>query len=177
MQLAAAAQCYQSNDVFFLLQVLQTSSPSYLLLSSLDAARRHAAVPSNWSTPLSVAAAARQGLLQLSAHTGSHLLLLQHGCCGSEDSICGFDPLRLVVNVQGLGLSGYAAAEWLENHHDIVPELATAQVGSCNVRTSMLYVLPSSDIVITCSRSCWQPRLLGSLRSRFRHYTEQLAAY
>jgi hypothetical protein len=34
----------------------------------------------------------------------------------------------LVVNVAGLGLSGWAAAEWLEQQHSIVPELATAHV-------------------------------------------------
>jgi arginine/lysine/ornithine decarboxylase len=107
-----------------LLQVLQTSSPSYLLLASLDAARRHAAAPGTWDAPLAAAAAARAGL-----QTIKGLTLLQHGSCGSEGSVAGWDPLRLVVNVSGLRLSGFAAAEWLEQQHSIVPELATAQVG------------------------------------------------
>lgn len=105
------------------LQVLQTSSPSYILLASLDAARRHAAAPDTWATPLAVAAAARAGLTALPG-----LSLLQRGSCGSEGSVAGWDPLRLVVNVAGLGLSGFAAAEWLEQQHSIVPELATAQL-------------------------------------------------
>jgi arginine/lysine/ornithine decarboxylase len=105
------------------LQVLQTSSPSYILLASLDAARRHAAAPDTWDTPLAVAAAAKAGLAALPG-----LSLLQRGSCGSEGSVAGWDPLRLVVNVAGLGLSGFAAAEWLEQQHSIVPELATAQV-------------------------------------------------
>jgi arginine/lysine/ornithine decarboxylase len=106
------------------LQVLQTSSPSYLLLASLDAARRHAAAPGTWDTPLAAAAAARAGLCAIKG-----LTLLQHGSCGSEGSVAGWDPLRLVVNVSGLGLSGFAAAEWLEAQRSVVPELATAQVG------------------------------------------------
>ncbi|WIA21198.1 hypothetical protein OEZ85_000446 [Tetradesmus obliquus] len=105
------------------LQVLQTSSPSYLLLASLDAARRHAATPGTWDTPLAVAAAARAGLAAIPG-----LLLLQGGSCGSEASVGGWDPLRLVVNVAGLGLSGFDAAQWLEEQHSIVPELATAQL-------------------------------------------------
>ncbi|KAF6251248.1 pyridoxal phosphate-dependent transferase [Scenedesmus sp. NREL 46B-D3] len=116
------------------LQVLQTSSPSYLLLASLDAARRHAAAPGAWRLPLAAAAAARAGLQAIPS-----LLLLQQGSCGGGGgSVAGWDPLRLVVNVSALALSGFAAAEWLEQQHSIVPELATAQLvvfvvgpGSC----------------------------------------------
>ncbi|KAF8056842.1 speA [Scenedesmus sp. PABB004] len=104
-------------------QVLQTSSPSYLLLASLDAARAHAARPGAWDAPLAVAAAARAGLARLPG-----LALLQAGACASDASVAGFDPLRVVVNVSGLGLTGYAAAEALETRHGVVPELATAQL-------------------------------------------------
>jgi hypothetical protein len=116
--------CLCTCLILLLLQVLQTSSPSYLLLASLDAARRHAAAPGTWDAPLAAAAAARAGLCAIKG-----LTLLQHGSCGSEGSVAGWDPLRLVANVSGLRLSGFAAAEWLEAQHSIVPELATAQVG------------------------------------------------
>jgi arginine/lysine/ornithine decarboxylase len=106
-----------------LMQVLQTSSPSYILLSSLDAARRHAFTPGVWRTPAAAAAAARA---QLADTPG--LSLLQDGGCGAQESILGFDPLRVVVNVQGLGLTGYDAAAWLEEKHGIVPELSTNKV-------------------------------------------------
>eukprot|EP00879_Flechtneria_rotunda_P015733 GHRR01016455.1.p1 GENE.GHRR01016455.1~~GHRR01016455.1.p1 ORF type:complete len:837 (+),score=247.46 GHRR01016455.1:1908-4418(+) len=105
------------------LQVLQTSSPSYILLSSLDAARRHAITFGSWATPLAVAAAARAGLAKVPAIT-----LFEHGSCSSDESIAGLDPLRIVVNVSGLALSGFEAASWLEEHHSVVPELATAQL-------------------------------------------------
>lgn len=61
------------------IQVLQTSSPSYILLASLDAARRHAFTPGVWHTPVAAAAAAR---VQLADIPG--LGLLQDGGCGAQ---------------------------------------------------------------------------------------------
>lgn len=104
-------------------QVLQTSSPSYILLASLDAARRHTFTPGVWRQPLAAADAARDQLAQL-----PRLSLLQDGSCGCQESVLGFDPCRLVLNVSGLGVSGFAAAAWLEEQHSIVPELATNKV-------------------------------------------------
>lgn len=117
-------------------QVLQTSSPSYLLLSSLDAARRHAFSPGVWLTPLAAASSAREQLAVLPG-----LLLMQDGNCATQQSAAGFDPLRLVVNVQGLHLTGYQAAAWLEEQHGIVPELATNKVSETGDRTTM-WLLP-----------------------------------
>eukprot|EP00775_Hariotina_reticulata_P011658 gene11658-11801_t len=105
------------------LQALQTSSPSYLLLASLDAARQQATFSGSWQQPLAAAEAARAAVSTLQG-----VALMQQGGSGQQqESVAGFDPLRLVVNVSKLGLTGYAAAEWLERHHSIVPELATAQ--------------------------------------------------
>ena len=105
-------------------QVLQTSSPSYLLLASLDAARHQAFQPETWTGPVAAAAAARAGLTAMSG-----IMLLEEGSTGVQSSIAGFDPLRLVVNVEGLGLTGYKAAEWVEQRHGVVPEMATDKVG------------------------------------------------
>ncbi len=44
---------------------LQTSSPSYLLMTSLDAARAHAQLPGTFQEPMEAAALARQRLRQL----------------------------------------------------------------------------------------------------------------
>ena len=38
------------------------------------------------------------------------------------------DPLRITVRVADLGLTGYAASEWLEAQHQVIAELATDQV-------------------------------------------------
>ena len=129
------------------LQVLQSSSPSYLLMASLDAARAHAFAAGAWARPLAVADAARAGLRRVpgiallgddgggggdggSSGGGSSSGGNSSGSSGSSPavSVAGFDPLRLVVDVAALGLTGYDAAAALERDGGIVPELATLQV-------------------------------------------------
>lgn len=44
---------------------MQTSSPSYLLMASLDGARAHAQQQGIWEEPLAASHAIREGLLQL----------------------------------------------------------------------------------------------------------------
>lgn len=57
--------------------------------------------------------------------------LLQPGSCSNSESISGFDPFRLVVDVSGLcNMTGYEAADWIEQHHHIIPEMATTQVSA-----------------------------------------------
>lgn len=103
--------------------MLQTSSPSYLLMASLDAARAQASNPAAFEECLAAAALARRRLAQL---PGVRLLSVEH-VGGSEGAAAaaGLDPLRLTLSFAPLGLSGYAAAEALEQRHGIVPELAT----------------------------------------------------
>ncbi|KAL4448024.1 hypothetical protein ABPG75_005243 [Micractinium tetrahymenae] len=175
------------------LQVLQSSSPSYLLMASLDAARAQAAQHAAHKAGLAAAALARR---RLAALPGVRLLSAEHvsACSGagdgapssgkasssaggsasgnSPDSRSGggssssspdssssspnssstsssspnssstssssssnstattaggvaLDPLRLTLDLRGLGLSGYQAAAALEQQHGIVPELST----------------------------------------------------
>jgi len=112
------------------LQVLQSSSPSYLLMSSLDAARAQAEDPAAHEASLAAAALARARLVVL---PGVHLLSAQQAAAcddgGSSrewsagSSGIALDPLRLTLDLRQLGLSGYEAAARLEQH-GIVPELA-----------------------------------------------------
>lgn len=88
------------------LNLLQTTSPSYLVLASLDAARRREAVapPERWEAPLHWAAEARQAIAALPGFQ-----VIPPG-----------DPLKLVLDVSGLGLDGYAAADGLAEHGVII---------------------------------------------------------
>lgn len=120
------------------LQMLQSSSPSYLLMASLDAARAQAAQPAAHEESLAAAAFARERLAVL---LGVQLLTAEQvAACGSGGSSSSsgssssihattsgiaLDPLRLTVSLQQLGLSGYEAAQLLEERHGVVPELAT----------------------------------------------------
>lgn len=101
------------------LQVLQSSSPSYLLMSSLDAAREQASTPAAHEEALAAAAYARQQLERLPG-----VQLLSAGQVAGSGGV-GLDPLRLTISLQQLGLTGYQAAAVLEQQCGIVAELAT----------------------------------------------------
>lgn len=92
------------------LSLLQTTSPSYLVLASLDAARRHEAMapPERWREPMIWAQAAREAL---SAMPG--LEVLAPG-----------DPLKIGLDVSRTGLDGYDAADLLAER-GVVIEHAT----------------------------------------------------
>ncbi|EIE20455.1 PLP-dependent transferase [Coccomyxa subellipsoidea C-169] len=102
------------------LQTLQSSSPSYLLLASLDAARAHAQLPDTFQEPLDAAAAARQLLREL---PGSGLLddHIQTG----TDGIHGVDPLRLTLVANSLGMSGFALDDLLQREFGVCAEMST----------------------------------------------------
>ncbi len=97
------------------LQLVQSTSPSYLLLASLDAARQQMAIHGEqlMSRTLALAAEARTRIAQipgLSVFEPDYTL----------------DKTRLTVTVSGLGLTGYAADEILDQL-GVTAELASAQ--------------------------------------------------
>ncbi|KAK9076887.1 hypothetical protein SSX86_005222 [Deinandra increscens subsp. villosa] len=95
------------------LQTLQSTSPSYLLLASLDAAR--AQISENPETifnkPIEIAMEAK--------------LLIEKipGIRVFNSSTFGLDPLRITVGVWDLGLSGFAADNILYEDYGVVSEL------------------------------------------------------
>lgn len=90
------------------LQLVQSSSPSYLLLASLDAARQQIAVEGKqlMSRTLQLAEIARNKINQI---PGLSVLELTYPTPG----FVALDKTRLTVNVSGLGLTGFAADEIL----------------------------------------------------------------
>ncbi|KAG2484609.1 hypothetical protein HYH03_016563 [Edaphochlamys debaryana] len=106
------------------LQTLQSSSPSYLLLASLDAARAQATAGGAFNEACRAAQVIRAAVA-----TCRRVRLLDERTAGALASVAVLDPLRLVLLVEGLGLArgGFEAAEWLEARHGVVPELATAK--------------------------------------------------
>lgn len=103
------------------LQLLQSSSPSYLLLASLDAARQQMAVYGEelMARTLELAELAR---IQIQQIPGLSVLeapsLLSPG-------FMDLDPTRLTVTVSELGLTGFAAEEILDAHLGVTCELAS----------------------------------------------------
>ncbi|GIL83845.1 hypothetical protein Vretimale_10865 [Volvox reticuliferus] len=107
------------------LQTLQSSSPSYILMASLDAARAQAAAGGTFDEPFAAAQAIREAVSQC-----QRIRLLDERTAGSKASVRYFDPLRLTLLVSDLPQlpgGGFGAAEWLERQFGIVPELATAR--------------------------------------------------
>jgi arginine decarboxylase len=101
------------------IHTLQSTSPNYLLLASLDAARRQIATQGEAliSQTLELARTAR---LRLAAIPG--LAILEPPPAPISEFFA-LDPTRLTVNVAGLGTSGYEADELLHEQFQVTCEL------------------------------------------------------
>jgi len=98
------------------LQLVQSTSPSYLLLASLDAARQQMAIHGKqlMSRTLALAESARTRIAQIP------------GLSVFDSPYYTLDKTRLTVTVSGLGLTGYAADEILDQL-GVTAELASRQ--------------------------------------------------
>jgi arginine decarboxylase len=98
----------------------QSTSASSLLLSSIDAARRQFQRDGEW---LLGDAIDRANRLRGAVNEMSGLTLME------EADILGpgataLDPTHVTFDVTGLGLTGYSAADWLQQHRGIHVELS-----------------------------------------------------
>ncbi|HVS86071.1 MAG TPA: aminotransferase class I/II-fold pyridoxal phosphate-dependent enzyme [Gaiellaceae bacterium] len=102
------------------LQMLQSSSPSALLLVSLSAAADEMSLHGTelWSRALELARSARERLAEAAGvrALGEEL----RSAAGIDD----FDPTKLVVDVSALGVDGHEAARLLRERWELNPEFA-----------------------------------------------------
>jgi arginine decarboxylase len=100
------------------LRLLQSTSPSYLLLASLDAARHHMALQGQelMSQTIELAKIARARIAQINGLAVVELDTPTPGCRY-------LDPTRLTVTVTGLNLTGFTADEILTDRLGVVAEL------------------------------------------------------
>ncbi|UOQ43181.1 aminotransferase class I/II-fold pyridoxal phosphate-dependent enzyme [Halobacillus salinarum] len=102
------------------LSMLTTTSTSYILLASLDTARRNLAINGRHllEETLALADYARKKINQI-----PHL-----HCPGTDlletEATYGFDPTKLIVSVRELGLTGYDVEVWLRENYSIEVELS-----------------------------------------------------
>lgn len=125
------------------LRLLQTSSPSYILMASLDAARRQLALKGR---------ALLDELLALAAEAAGKINQIPGLAVLGEEHLdgpgaVGYDPTRLVVSVRGLGVSGYAVAQRLADKHGIYVEMAD----SLNVVAVLSLGTGRADVQALCS--------------------------
>lgn len=97
----------------------QTTSPSYLLLSSLDVSRKQAAVHGReiMDNVLSLTRKLRNEIYKI-----NDLKLFDENSSGSADN--GFDITKVTVNVQDICISGYEAEKLLRDEHKVQAELS-----------------------------------------------------
>ena len=103
------------------LQLLQSTSPSYLLLASLDAARQQMALQGKelMTITLQLADDARNRISQI---PGLSVLQLVE-----TPGFVALDKTRLTVTVSGLGLTGFEADEILHQELGVTAELPSLQ--------------------------------------------------
>ena len=108
-----------SNCLVQALQLTQSTSPSYLLLGSLDAAR-HQMATNGQQLLQAVIDLADRAAVKLSALPGIRILQPERDSC----ELMG-DRTRLTVDVSSLGLTGFQADDILHNQFNVTAELPT----------------------------------------------------
>ncbi len=103
-----------------IIKLIQTSSPSYILMASLDEARRQLALKGKvlLQQLLDVVFEIREELRDIpfiEVFGREHL---------DNQGVFDYDPSRLVIKVSGMGLTGYQASEWLGEKYGIYAEMA-----------------------------------------------------
>lgn len=115
------------------LNFLQTTSPSYLLLASLDVMRRHLA--RNGRELFAAAVQDAKNLAnEIDAIAGMRVFR-----AGNDARLAGHrqDPLRLIVNVSETGWNGYEVERFLRTQYQVEDEMAD--------QFSVIYILSPND--------------------------------
>ncbi|MGX4694128.1 aminotransferase class I/II-fold pyridoxal phosphate-dependent enzyme [Streptomyces sp. JNUCC 63] len=96
--------------------LLGSTSPSVLIYAGLDGWRRQMALRGQ---------EVMGGALKLAAEVRSAIEEIDGMHVNDRDDFCGpgladdFDPLPVVIDVTGLGVTGYQAADWLREHRGV----------------------------------------------------------
>jgi arginine decarboxylase len=102
------------------LSMLTTTSTSYLLLASLDVARKELAISGRELL---------HSTIQLANSIRKRINELDHiYCVGDEilekDAAFDYDPTKLIISVKDLGLSGFDVEMWLRENYNIEVEMS-----------------------------------------------------
>ncbi|MEN9204133.1 MAG: aminotransferase class I/II-fold pyridoxal phosphate-dependent enzyme [Thermostichus sp. DG_1_6_bins_120] len=110
------------NRVRNILQLLQSTSPNYVLMMSLDVARRQMALQGETLLGQTLALA-DQARSRLNRIPGIRCFGPER--IGSTPGFYDFDRTRLTVTVSGLGWFGFDAHDWVNEHFHVQPEMST----------------------------------------------------
>lgn len=103
-----------------ILSMLTTTSTSYLLLASLDVARKELATVGRSLVDQSI---------NLANSIRSQLNGIEHlRCVGEEiletEAAFDYDPTKLIISVKDLGMTGFDVEVWLREHYNIEVEMS-----------------------------------------------------
>lgn len=103
-----------------ILSMLTTTSTSYLLLASLDVARKQLAVKGHDLISHTI---------QLAQYIRNEINQIEHLICVGEEILetkaaYDYDPTKLIISVKELGLTGYEVEKWLRGMYNIEVELS-----------------------------------------------------
>jgi lysine decarboxylase len=121
MLLVARTDLIDTGAVARAVRLVRSTSPSSLLMASLDAARRQLAVHGEALLDRTIRASASA---RAAIDTVPGCSVVGEGMVG-RPGIAGWDPLRIVIDVRETGCTGYEVAAALRASYDIYVELAT----------------------------------------------------
>ncbi|WP_078430618.1 aminotransferase class I/II-fold pyridoxal phosphate-dependent enzyme [Alkalihalobacterium alkalinitrilicum] len=103
-----------------IISMLTTTSTSYLLLSSLDVARKQLAT---------VGKAMIENSIQLAQNTRKDINTIPGMYCVGREILGSkaahdYDPTKLIISIKDLGITGYEVEVWLREQHNIEVELS-----------------------------------------------------
>ncbi|CAK6472041.1 aminotransferase class I/II-fold pyridoxal phosphate-dependent enzyme [Peribacillus castrilensis] len=109
-----------ANRVQAILSMLTTTSTSYILLASLDTARRQLATVGREMIDEAINLA---GYIREAVNEIPYLY-----CVGSEilesEAAFSYDPTKLIISIKELNITGYDVEKWLREKHNIEVELS-----------------------------------------------------
>lgn len=108
------------NRVKTVLSLLQTTSPSYILLASLDAARKQMVIEGKELLDKTI---------ELASYARSSINAIEGYYCFGEEVLSkkgayAFDPTKITITCKDLGLSGYELERILAEKYFIQPEMS-----------------------------------------------------
>lgn len=163
---AAFLHCREEGDqrVRDALRIVQSSSPSYLLMASLDVACCQCQQEEEqWEAVAQLGCELRQEISRIPGllAPGSELL--------EVPGVVAYDPSRLIVNVRGLGITGFEAADWLCSQKRILVEMADLDnvvliLGPASLEKADLLIDGFSSLAAACSPSSGERRSLPDFK-------------
>ncbi|MDQ0900055.1 MULTISPECIES: aminotransferase class I/II-fold pyridoxal phosphate-dependent enzyme [unclassified Paenibacillus] len=103
-----------------IISMLTTTSTSYILLASLDTARRHLALNGH---------AMAERTIELAQYTRKQINEISNLYCFGEEILgeeatYNYDPTKICVHVRKLGITGFEVENWLRDHYNIEVEMS-----------------------------------------------------